>query len=339
MNWDKKFVPQFVDFVNKNFPKEHHLFVIYGGGATKDLQLPQAPNLIHYPILLKKLLPIINAMRVARKVILHGLFSSHLLYLLMLQPWLLKKCYWTIWGGDLYIHKARHRGWRWYKDEILRCFVIPRLGHLITHIKGDYKLAQKWYGGFGQWHDCFMYPSNLYFDYRVPSKESETVNIIVGNSADPSNNHQEVFEKLKSFRDHAIKIYVPLSYGDKRYAEKIIACGTNIFGSKFFPLLNFMPVEEYVVFLANIDIAIFNHRRQQGIGNITTLLGLGAKVYMRSDVTTWDTFNKLGLTVFDFSSIDLCLLGTDKKIANKEILKKEFSRDSLTKKLSSIFCN
>jgi len=34
-----------------------------------------------------------------------------------------------------------------------------------------------------------------------------------------------------------------------------------------------MPLDEYLNLLAKIDIAIFNHKRKQAMGNITTLLG------------------------------------------------------------------
>ena len=43
-----------------------------------------------------------------------------------------------------------------------------------------------------------------------------------------------------------------------------------------------MPFNQYLEFLGKIDIAIFNHRRQQGFGNAITLLGLGKKVYLNS---------------------------------------------------------
>ena len=38
----------------------------------------------------------------SRKIILHGLFDFRLIICLFFMPWLLKKCYWVIWGGDLY---------------------------------------------------------------------------------------------------------------------------------------------------------------------------------------------------------------------------------------------
>jgi len=46
-----------------------------------------------------------------------------------------------------------------------------------------------------------------------------------------------------------------------------------IFREKFKPLVDFIPFDEYLNLLAKVDIAIFNHKRQQTMGNITTLLG------------------------------------------------------------------
>jgi hypothetical protein len=34
-----------------------------------------------------------------------------------------------------------------------------------------------------------------------------------------------------------------------------------------------MPFDEYLNLLAKVDIVIFKHKRQQAMGNITTLLG------------------------------------------------------------------
>lgn len=40
----------------------------------------------------------------ADKIILHGLFNIYAVLLLVLNPWLLKKCYWVIWGGFIFFH-------------------------------------------------------------------------------------------------------------------------------------------------------------------------------------------------------------------------------------------
>lgn len=68
-----------------------------------------------------------------------------------------------------------------------------------------------------------MYPSNLYHEYSINnvSKTKENIIIQVGNSADCTNDHIEVFNKLKRYKN--IKIICPLSYGgDDVYIDNVI---------------------------------------------------------------------------------------------------------------------
>src|SRR5690606_3405679 len=109
-------------------------------------------------------------------------------------------------------------------------------------------------------------------DVPCASKTDSTVNILVGNSADPSNNHLEILDKLLPYKDADIQIYTPLSYGDQDHAKLVSEYGKKLFSEKFSPVTDFMKEENYLNFLCSIDIAIFNHKRQQGMGNITTLL-------------------------------------------------------------------
>lgn len=215
-----------------------------------------------------------------------------------------------MWGGDFYFPEKQV----WIKKQ-----VIKRMGHFITYIKGDYFLAQKWYGASGEYHECFMYPSNLYKEHDIKQKELNTINIQIGNSADPSNNHLDVLSKLVKYKDENIQIFTPLSYGDQEYAKDVIAKGKELFGEKFVALTDFMPFEKYLEFLGEIDIAIFAHKRQQAMGNTITLLGLGKKVYMRSDISPWQLFNDIDVKVFDVDDIQIDTIDeqTKKKIKIK----------------------
>ncbi len=242
-----------------------------------------------------------------------------------------------MWGGDLYSHVLSKKTVRNIFSRYRKKIVIEHMGGLITHIKGDYELAQKWYGAKGQWHECFMYPSNLYREYNIEPKEHETINIQVGNSADPTNNHLEVFEKLEKYKDEDIKIIVPLSYGNEVYAKEVIKQGRKIFGEKFEPLTEFMPFDQYLDLLTEIDIAIFNHNRQQAMGNTTTLLGLGKKVYIRSSVTPWETFEDIGIKVFDVANVTIDLLDEDTKRENKKRVKEYFSEANYLRQLNKLF--
>lgn len=284
-----------------------------------------------------QILALLREMYGARKIILHSLFPVQIVLLLAVQPWLLKKCYWVMWGGDLYHRQFRPRGFKSDVYEAIRAFVIKRMGHFVTYFKGEYDLARLWYGAKGKHHECFTYPSNIYQRRDVKTREHDAIHIQVGNSATDANCHLEVLEKLSVYKDRNIRIFVPLSYGDNEYASKVIAFGNSVFGDKFIPMLDFLPFGEYLRFLSEVDIAIFNHNRQQAIGNIVTLLGMGKKVYMCTDVTSWDALQQLGLHVFDVNHLDLSPLSATQAEENARIVSAYFSEANLTAQLSAIF--
>lgn len=271
------------------------------------------------------------------KIMLHGLFNQKIIILLFTQPWLLKKCYWIIWGGDLYSYQLAKRNWRWQINEFFRRPVIKNIGHLVTYISGDIRLARQWYKARGQHHECIMYLSNVYHEHPVRNEPHDGVNIQIGNSATSSNNHLEIFERLLPFRDQNITLFVPLSYGDQEYAKVVIKAGAEMFGEKFHPMIDFMPFDQYLTFLGKIDIAIFNHKRQQAMGNTITLLGLGKKVYLRSDVTPWAMLESNGVVAYNVADISLTPIDVATRENNKLAIKKNFSEKKLIDQLESIF--
>lgn len=337
----EKFIEPFIEFVEDNFDDfgSRHSFFVWGD--NKKFNIKSRPNVKNSNDRriekVKYLFALMSAMQKSEKVIVHGLFVWWHLIILSLVPWHLKKCYWVIWGGDLYTYKLSKRSLGWLKKEVFRRFVIKRIGHFITHIEGDYKLAQQWYGSKGEWHECFMYPSNLYQEAPTQSLPHKGANILLGNSADPTNNHLEVLDKLKCHAGENIKIYCPLSYGDQSYAQKISDCGASLFGEKFIALRDFIPFEKYIELLGKIDIAIFNHNRQQGMGNITTLLGMGKKVFIREDVTPYKMFEKIGIRVYPINKLDLNLIDVDVALANSLAVMDYFSIDRLKEQWEVIY--
>lgn len=335
------FISSFIEFIKENFDFNEHAFLIKDNKKFAGQQLVPANNNVNaYACnsLFSKLnyyYQAIFRMHLADKVILHGLFDIKLVIILFFAPWLLKKCYWIILGGDLYTYTLGEKNNIWHKNEFFRRPAIKNMGHLVSYIEGDVRLARQWYGAKGKYHECVMYPSNLYKEYRVPAKQGTTINIQVGNSATATNNHIEVFDKLLPFREQDIAIYAPLSYGDDEYAQKVIKQGHALFGDKFKPLTKFMPFEEYLAFLGSIDIAIFNHKRQQAMGNTITLLGLGKTVYLRNDTTQWQFFKDKEIVVGDveqFSGLDR--LNVD---SNQEKIKSYFSVNNYIDQLKRIF--
>src|SRR5690606_23676760 len=97
-------VSPFVELINKSFNEREHLFFIINGISTDKISIPNYRNVhlirsFNSSFIFFKLIFQLNS---CKKIFLHGLFSSPILVLLWLQPWLLKKSNWLIWGGDLY---------------------------------------------------------------------------------------------------------------------------------------------------------------------------------------------------------------------------------------------
>jgi hypothetical protein len=341
---NEKFIAPFIDFIKNHFNFTEHFFIIVGGLSEDVAKLPRYENVLildrsydskfnylKYSTLMK------SYTEKADKIILHALFSDNKNFFLYFNQYLLSKCYWVMWGADLYAYnKPRNR----LRDKVrhyLRKKVYSNIGHFITYIKGDYELAQKWYGAKGEYHECFMYPSNLYKEYDIKPKVHSTINIQLGNSADPTNNHIEVLDKLKKYKDENIKIYVPLSYGNQEYAQRVISYGKEVFEDKFVAFTEFMPFEKYLEFLGDIDIAIFAHKRQQAMGNTITLLGLGKKVYMRSDITPWNLFKNIDVKVFNVNDIEINLIDEKIKKQNQQKIKEYFSKEQYIRQLRKLF--
>ena len=326
----------FVEFNNKNFTSYDHQFLL---DAEEGYTPPRASNvtdLSRYPRWLP-LWPQIREMNHADKIILHGLFNLRIIVLLLWQPWILKRCYWVIWGGDLYASQLGPKTSKWYLKEFCKKLFVSKIGHLITHIKGDYELAKQWYGARGIWHSCFMYPSNLYKDHCVSSESRVEISILLGNSAAPTNHHMDVLEQLIPYANEDVRIYCPLSYGGFANADKIEQEGKKIFGEKFIALRHLMPIKEYVELLSKVDIALFNHDRQQAVGNITSLLGLGKKVYLRKGVTTWKMLTNMGIVVYDISKIELTKISKDVANRNIKIIQNNFTEKKLKEQWSKIY--
>jgi hypothetical protein len=264
------------------------------------------------------------------KIIIHSLASPFLLIYLFLFPSLAKKSYWVIWGKDLYFYHTLAKKKIYHKVyEFFRKIVIKRIPNIVTLTEGDFRLAQKWYQSKAVWHECYMYPSNLYKDIPSPKRQDDTTIILAGNSADPSNNHLEIFSILETYKDADIELIVPLSYGDKTYALEVISAGKQIFGEKFKAICTLLPLQEYLDLLGKIDIAIFAHNRQQAMGNIITLLGMGKKVFMKDDITSWDTLQSFGMTPYSIATFDLQKIDATTKINNQTLIKSTFSEENL----------
>ena len=274
----------------------------------------------------------------ADKIIVHCLAAPALLLYLFLFPTLAKKCYWVIWGKDLYFYSTLIKKRFYHKlYEFFRKRVIPNIRNIVSDNQGDIKLLQEWYGVTPKNFPGFTYPSNLYKEAPLTKRANNTVTILVGNSADSSNNHLEAFALLAPSKDRDIEIFAPLSYGNKQYAVQVAQKGKQLFGQKFKALTELLPTDEYLALLARIDIAIFAHERQQAMGNIITLLGMGKNVYIRNDISTWNHLHTVGVKINALEDFSLALHDQATKEHNRHLIKTAYSPQNLIAQWQSIF--
>lgn len=156
------------------------------------------------------------------------------------------------------------------------------------------------------------------------------VDIKVGNSADPTNNHIDAFLWLKKQNIDGRKIIVPLSYGNENYRDYVIKAGEKYLGSNFVPLIDFLPIEEYNGLNNQCGIVIMNHLRQQALGNIMADLWRGSKLYMNNTVV-YQGYKNWGLEVFQINSdeVNFCNLEKDVIRHNQSVLLRKLSKASV----------
>jgi hypothetical protein len=182
-----------------------------------------------------------------------------------------------------------------------------------------------------------MYTSNIFKGYTRIQQSSSIVSIQIGNSADPENHHVDLLKMLQEHRGVDMRIVAPLMYGDPSHARYIATVGAKLFGKQFIALTEFVPNDKYLELLGSIDIAIFYHRRQQGMGNAIALLGMGKKLYMRTDITPWHFFQRIGIKVFDINELDLSRLDEETKQKNMELVRSYFTAEKLATHYRRIF--
>lgn len=303
MNNDK-FNTSYIEFLERNFNIKNHSFIFSRGVSEKEIPILHRKYI--FKIKFFNLFFLVKVMKKNQKIILHSIFNSRIIIFLLFNPWFLKKCNWVIWGGDLYSYQKPKITIKQKLYEFMRAFCIKRFGGIVFLTEGDYQLAKEWYNtNAKEYFGMYINPVKKEYLDDIKIKEKKEIYIQIGNSADSSNNHTEIIDLLKKYKNENIKIFAPLSYGDKDYAFEVKKYGEEIFGDKFIAMMDFMKPEEYSEYLGSIDVLVFNHKRQQGLGNIYALVYLGKKIFIRSDISSWSFFeDTLDIKLADTLDID-----------------------------------
>lgn len=341
----EKFTESFIELMRDNTLFEH-TFWVYGNEYLYDLygmNYLKRANVKFLPRLDIKM----NKKSTEKQlqsydlIVYHGVFDNIIINYFYNHRNLLEKLALYFWGGDKVLLGNR-------KDKLCKKYVIRKAAVIITIIPQDYLDIKKKYHPIGK-HFCAGYFDSSALEFmeivqNLPRENNEIVNIQIVNSATETNDHINMLNILSKFKNENIKIYLPLSYGDVEYANKVIKYGENIFGDKLVPIREFMPLKEYCLFINKIDIAIFNMIRQQALGNIYLLLQSGCKLFFNSQGLLWDFFKQdvkcsVARTeeINEMTFMQFVDFSEENKQMNRLQVLKSFSKNNSIKQWENIF--
>lgn len=172
-------------------------------------------------------------------------------------------------------------------------------------------------------------------------RDASKTDILVGNSATPTNNHLEMFDRLARLDLSGRRIIVPLSYGNPIYRDAIISRGSELFGTAFTPIVDLLPLHEYFSIVASCDVVIMNHKRQQALGNIGAAMYHGTHIYLDQENPIVDFFRSRGafLATTDELEVDglpLTALSDAVVATNRRVLETFWGSSSVSRNVETI---
>jgi hypothetical protein len=210
--------------------------------------------------------------------------------------------------------------------------VLKRINYFAPVLPSEFNkvksLSTKFCFDYLEWNYGVISPLT---DGEIGVQEVCGNNVIVGNSATPTNNHIEAFKLIdRGFLNDRV-VYCPLSYGDSKYAQVIKEYGDEMFGRRFVGLMDFMSFDEYVKLLADCSVVIMNHIRQQAGANILMSVYLGSRVFVDKRNPFYDYLYKMGVVLNSIEDLEITPdlvntpLSSEEKHKNKKLIKEHWS--------------
>lgn len=340
INYDSKFTQQILKSLKKYAIDDENYYVVLGH-YTKDFIYDKKNTIvINKNTQILKLLYLILK---SKFIIFNNMGGVNKLLLAFFATTLKKRTCWIIWGGDLY---NRNKGIPKYLN-FINYFVLKNIDFLAVQINRDYSEAIRRYPYMNAKKLDFWFP----FPYNieqinenlVKKKTTKTIKVVIGNSADPSNNHLQILDYISKFKNENIEIILPLSYGKTdSYIDKVLKKYKDVFGTKFISLLEMMPFNDYMQLLNSVDIGIFAHERQQAGHNIMLMLYFEKKVYINKKNGYYDASNnEFDTTSFNIESLNKETFeqfqNFNSKVTNKKNMSYILSKTYLEKRITNFY--
>ncbi len=314
-NINEVVVESYVKFINNNFNKKNHLFYIVTYNKPLKAAVMKYQNVMAISTLNTKNIKEIIANN--DKVILHylSLKKIQMLKLLFYQE-VYNKLVWVAWGHDLYSWSIKENGKiverfiQTIKNKIafafrrkIKCFVGIFPPDIDFFRKEFNTNATTFYAPYTASLYNPIYKKVKFDSLEEKINNNDCINIQIGHSSTDALNHIEALKCLEKYKDENIRIYIPLSYGDKEYGDLVEEKAKEIFGCRAVCIREMMPQYDYMMFLSTIDIAIFNTKRQIGLGNIKPLLYMEKKIFIPKGSVMYDFFRNQKVDIWDYNEV------------------------------------
>lgn len=361
---DEKVIDTFIEMLEHIFPNENLFLIIKPQNnllhvKTKNNTIYMSPNSSDF-------LNFIKDLNTYKEVVLHGILDCKY-FSKIVHP----NISWVIWGADMYELLLYPRGYKLYFDDErqwkiraqkypiwlykLLCkirdkkkydrsrIMLKKISNFYA-IRPDYDLLCNYFPECSNKRVATFsyYPLEKMINSDNMDKFVSGTSIWVNNCAKQNGNHIEVFEALKKVKLDNSKVYCPLSYGDKRFANYLIKYGENLFNKDFLPMLDFIPREKYYNYFYDVNSFIYGHLRQCAEGNIMVSLYVGGKCFLYKKNPLYSYFKELGCEIYSIDD-DLTIenlrspLSAELRLKNREIVKSISSEINVMKNLKEVF--
>lgn len=306
----------YIRFINEHFDASAHAFLLVSQGASETLEKAIPESIRRYDNITlfdyddrRDRTSLFSRIDRGRLTLCHSLyFPVRLLVQMMLKPYRMRRLVWVSWGRDMTSWSAPKGSLRRRIGYYFRC----RVPYFVAIFEPDLATFQQNYRS-GACTFLAGYPVTIYSGLEnlkevVPSlphkiEQDLPVNVMIGHSSTDELRHLDVIRDLAHLKDHNLRFYFPLTYGDSAYGDNVSGVATDVFGKKAICMRDSMPLEDYLNFLASVDIAIFNTERQIALGNIHPLLYMGKTIYLPHESVLSKHYRSHGVPIVDYESI------------------------------------
>lgn len=282
------FTTTYYNMLRNHCDISNHLFICYRGSL-----LPIVLRENNKDIIFGNINTIKFDLQKVKKIILHGLLEQEIVDYFYEHPKLLKKCYWSIWGSDLYKRSGKRYD-----------YVRKNVKAVITHY--DYEQYKNTYGDKPVYNAYYLNPLSPYLKQEIKKKDKdEPITILINQCCTVKT--IEALEDLSKFKDENIKIITPLSYirlDENITPAEIIAVGKRIYGDKYQPLTKYIAPKEYSKIIESVDVMVVNLDFQGALGNLTAVVRSGGKAYLKSTTAGFQRLTDInGLIIYPYEEI------------------------------------